>query len=102
MNTEKRVVVGVNRYQAPTPPIEKLQSIEQAEIRKQLNRLLRVRRERDGTDVRLALGRLDQAARDDANTVPAILECVEAYATVGEISDTLREVFGEQHEFTPF
>jgi len=99
---EKRVVVGVNRYQAPTPPIEKLQSIEQAEIRKQLNRLLRVRRERDGTDVRLALGRLDQAARDDANTVPAILECVEAYATVGEISDTLRDVFGEQHEFTPF
>jgi methylmalonyl-CoA mutase N-terminal domain/subunit len=99
---EKRVVVGVNRYRAPTPPIEKLQTIEPEETRKQLDRLSRIRRERDGEAVRSALGRLDAAARGDANTMPAILECVEAYATVGEIADTLRNVFGEQREFTPF
>jgi methylmalonyl-CoA mutase N-terminal domain/subunit len=99
---EERVVVGVNRYQAPTPPIEKLQTIEPEETRKQLDRLSRVRRERDGVAVQSALGRLEEAARGDANTVPSILECVEAYATVGEISDTLRNVFGEQREFTPF
>ena len=99
---EKRVVVGVNRYQATTPPIEKLQAIDPEETRKQLDRLSRVRRERDGAAVRSALGRLDEAARGDANTVPAILECVEAYATVGEISDTLRDVFGEQRELAPF
>ena len=99
---EKRVVVGVNRYQAATPPIAKLQAIDPEETRKQLERLSRVRRERDGAAVRSALGRLDEAARGDANTVPVILECVEAYATVGEISDTLRNVFGEQRELAPF
>ena len=99
---EERVVVGVNRYQAATPPIEKLQAIDPEETRRQLERLSRVRRERDGAAVRSALGRLDEAARGDANTVPVILECVEAYATVGEISDTLRNVFGEQRELAPF
>ena len=41
-------------------------------------------------------------ARGSENTMPAILECVEAYATVGEISDVLRKVFGEQRELSPF
>ena len=98
----ERIVVGVNRYQSPTPPIEKLQTIEPQETKAQLDRLARVRRERDGDSVRSSLRRLEDVARGADNTVPAILECVESYATVGEIADLFRGVFGEQHEFAPF
>ena len=97
-----RVVVGVNRFQSETPPVEKLQTIDPQETRRQLDRLARVRRDRDGPQAEAALARLEIVARGSENTVPAILECVEAYATVGEISDVLRGVFGEQQEFTPF
>ena len=97
-----RVVVGVNRYQAPTPPIEKVQTIDPEETKNQLDRLARVRRERDDSTVKTALSRLEGVARGTDNTVPAVLECVEAYATVGEIADVFRGVFGEQQQFTPF
>ena len=99
---EERIVVGVNRYQAPTPPIAKVQSIEPEQTQSQLRRLARVRSERDGSRVEASLARLEEVARSSENTVPAILECVEAYATVGEIADVFRGVFGEQREFTPF
>ena len=99
---EDRIVVGVNRYHAPTPPIRKLQSIDPEETRKQVERVKRVRNERDNANVEATLGRLREVASGTDNTVPAILECVEAYATVGEIADVFREVFGEQGEFTPF
>ncbi len=93
-----RVVVGVNEYRAEEPPIEKLQTIDPEETRRQVDGVARVRRERDGDAARATLARLDDVARGQANTVPAIIECVEAYATVGEIADTLRGVFGEQRE----
>ena len=99
---DKRIVVGVNRFQTPTPPIESLQTIDPEETRRQLDRLARVRKERDDSSVEAALRRLEGVARGTENTVPAILECVEAYATVGEIADVFRGVFGEQREFTPF
>ena len=99
---DERIVVGVNRYQGETPPIEKLQTISPEETRRQLQRLAGVRNERDGTAVDATLRRLEAVARGTDNTMPAILECVEAYATLGEISDALRNVFGEQTEFTPF
>ena len=97
----ERIVVGVNRYQATTPPIEKLQTINAQETRNQLDRLARVKRERDAPSVQSTLRRLEDVAKGSENTVPAILECVEAYATVGEISDVFRKTFGE-HEVSPF
>ena len=60
--------------------------------------MVRVRRERDGEAARTALERLGDTARSSENTVEAIIECVEAYATVGEIADVFRGVFGEQRE----
>ena len=98
----KRTVVGVNRYHSPTPPIEKLQTIDPEQTRRQLERVERVRSERDSASVERVLGRLRDVAAGQENTVPAVLECVEAYATVGEIADVLRGVFGEQREFSPF
>ena len=95
-----RVIVGVNRYRTEEPPIGKLQTIDPDQTRKQIEGVKRVRRERDGSSASAALGRLRDVAAGDDNTVPAILECVEAYATVGEIADVLRGVFGEQQELT--
>ena len=102
VESQERTVVGVNRFQSPTPPIEKLQTIDQAETRKQLERLATVKQDRDDTAANAALTRLEDVARGTDNTMPSILECVEAYATVGEISDVFRKVFGEQREISPF
>ncbi len=98
----ERVVVGVNAYRSEAPPIEDIQRIDPEQTRRQLARLGRVRSERDGESLGHALGHLKQVAESGGNTVPAILQAVEAYATVGEISDTFRSVFGEQREFAPF
>ena len=98
----ERVVVGVNAYRSEAPPIEDIQRIDPEQTRRQLARLGRVRSERDGELLGHALGQLKQVAESGGNTVPAILQAVEAYATVGEISDTFRSVFGEQREFAPF
>ena len=98
----ERVVVGVNAYRSEAPPIEDIQRIDPEQTRRQLARLRRVRNERDGELLDQALGHLKEVAESGGNTVPAILQAVEAYATVGEISDTFRSVFGEQREFAPF
>ena len=97
-----RVIVGVNRYNTEEPPVEGLMRVDEEAARQQIARLERLRRERDGAASQSALTRLADAARSDANTVPAILECVEAYCTLGEMSGVLREAFGEQEELAAF
>ena len=94
-----RIIVGVNEYQVPTPPIEKLQTIDPKETKAQLKRLSKIRETRDDSKVQNNLNKLKDVAISEANTIPIILECVESYATVREISNVLREVFGEQQEF---
>ena len=93
-----RIVVGVNEYISDNPPIGKLQAIDTFEVQKQIDRVKRVRSERDGGLVKTTISRLESVARSDENTMPAILECVESYATIGEIADVFRKVFGEQLE----
>jgi methylmalonyl-CoA mutase N-terminal domain/subunit len=94
----EEVVVGVNRFavagEAPTPA----QVIDPASERDQVARLARVRAERDGGRAAETLREVEQVARSTENLMPAILAAVEAYATVGEISDALRRVFGEYEE----
>ena len=102
MEKGERIVVGVNRYQNPTPPIADLQKIDKKQTQRQISRLQRLRRERDNDKAKATLSRLLGVARGQENTMPAILECVESYATLGEICDVFRSVFGEQGEFTPF
>ena len=66
----------------------------EAEAR-QVERVRRVREDRDGAAATAALDRLEQAAGEDANLLPRILDCVRQRATLGEISDRLRSVWGE-------
>ena len=102
VESEERVVVGINKYQSPTPPIEKLQAISKEETERQLSRLAKIRSDRNTEKTAKSLAALRHAAESGTNTMPAIISCAEAYATVGEISDVLRHVFGEQGEFVTF
>ena len=97
-----RIIVGVNRYSTDEPPVEGLMRVDEEAARQQVARLERLRRERDGGAAQAALGRLETIAGSEDNTVPAILECVEAHCTLGEISGVLRNVFGEQEELAAF
>jgi methylmalonyl-CoA mutase N-terminal domain/subunit len=63
-----------------------------------VERLVKLRARRDTARVEATLRAVEETARTDRNLLPAILEAVKAYATVGEISDTLRRVFGEYRE----
>ena len=93
---DDRIVVGVNKFTTETPPIQQFQRIDPEAVQKQIARVQRVRHERDEAVTAAALQRLRAIAVGIDNTVPAILECVESYATVGEIADVFRSVFGEQ------
>ena len=97
-----RTIVGVNKYVGDSPPIEGLLRVDSEAARSQIERLQRLRRERDDTPVRAALSRLADAAKGNDNTVPAILECVESYCTLGEICEVFRGVFGEQEGVAVF
>jgi methylmalonyl-CoA mutase N-terminal domain/subunit len=102
VDSNSRIIVGVNRYVTETPPIEDLLRVDPEAARHQIARLQRLRKERDDTHVQAALARLEEVARSHDNTVPAILECVESYCTLGEICQVFRNVFGEQREMAAF
>ncbi|MDE0824014.1 MAG: methylmalonyl-CoA mutase family protein [Dehalococcoidia bacterium] len=91
-----RTIVGVNRFTTEEVPIEGLMRVNEEAAKTQIGRLEKLRNGRDDTKVKAALERLEQVAKTDDNTVPAILECVESYCTLGEISQVFRGVFGEQ------
>ena len=94
----EQVIVGVNRFaQAEEAAVPTLRIDPEVE-RSQVERLRALRARRDAARARAMVVRVEEAARSEANLLPAILEAVEAYATVGEISDALRRVFGEYRE----
>ena len=98
----RRTVVGVNKFVSPYPRITNLVRLDPVVAQEQKERLAQVKQNRDNAKVGSALRRLEEAAQGTENTMPVLLECVEAYATVGEMSDMLRGVFGEQKEFLVF
>jgi methylmalonyl-CoA mutase N-terminal domain/subunit len=92
------VIVGVNDFvQQDEKPIEILY-IDDSASDTQLARLAQLKRTRDNDRVQRTLDALKTAARGRANTMPPLLDCVRAYATVGEMCDALREVWGEYEE----
>jgi methylmalonyl-CoA mutase N-terminal domain/subunit len=93
----ERVVVGVNRFEDPEErPIE-LQRIGEAEVARQVERVRALRETRDGAAVERALDAVEAAARGSENLLPPLREALRARATLGEVSDVLRGVFGEYH-----
>jgi methylmalonyl-CoA mutase N-terminal domain/subunit len=95
----KEVMVGVNKYTEKEEQPLNILKISKAAQKQQLDRIKAVRKSRDENDVRNALDQLEEAMRkDDVNTMPYILKAVEAYATIEEISNVGRKVFGTWKE----
>jgi methylmalonyl-CoA mutase N-terminal domain/subunit len=93
----ERVIVGVNSFQDDDGRVLELQRIGEEEAAGQVERLRALRASRDGTAVDHALAEVEDAARGDANLLPPMREALRARATLGEVSDVLRTVFGEYH-----
>jgi methylmalonyl-CoA mutase N-terminal domain/subunit len=93
----ERVIVGVNRFQSEDRPIEVLQ-IDETSAQRQRAKLAALRKRRSDQQVRKALDAIQRAAEGTENLMPALLDAVRAYATVGEICDALRAVFGTYQE----
>jgi methylmalonyl-CoA mutase N-terminal domain/subunit len=94
----RTVVVGVNRFATQDPSSIEVLQIDPEIERRQAARVRAVRAARDAADWGAALERVRQAAADGTNLVPHVVQAVEARATVGEIADALRAVFGEHKE----
>jgi methylmalonyl-CoA mutase N-terminal domain/subunit len=90
-----RVVVGVNRFREPEEQPVELQRIDEAEVRAQVEGLRALRAERDDREVERALVELERVARETENLLVPMREALGARATLGEVSDVLRSVFGE-------
>jgi methylmalonyl-CoA mutase N-terminal domain/subunit len=90
-----RVVVGVNKYQMDETLSFKLTKADPEEEKRQIEKVKRLRKERDNKKVETALKEVKEAAIEGVNLVPSILAAAKAYATIGEICDVLRRVYGE-------
>src|SRR5882757_3043449 len=98
VETREQVVVGMNDFVASEERGIPTLRIDSEIERNQVQRLQALRAKRDSSKTTAALSELERRARTSENLLPAILAAVEAYATVGEISDALRRVYGEYHE----
>jgi methylmalonyl-CoA mutase, N-terminal domain len=95
LNDGERVVVGVNKYRDEDEPQPEYFKVDQTMAEQQRRKLERLRDERDSAVAEKALAALRAAAEGEQNLMPAIIEAVHAYCTLGEICGAMREVFGE-------
>lgn len=97
---QKRIIVGVNRFKVEEPVEVEILKVDPEIEKKQIERLNEIRSRRDAGKVKDALERLKDAAGSEENLIPYLIEAVREYATIGEICDVLRDVFGEYRELT--
>jgi len=97
VDRREKIIVGVNDFVTEEQPIEILQ-IDETVAKRQADRLKQLRAERSNDNVQCCLRALQKAASRDENTMPPLLDAVKAYATLGEICDSLRAVFGTYEE----
>jgi methylmalonyl-CoA mutase N-terminal domain/subunit len=98
IETNQRTLVGVNEFQVKEEPLKDILRIPPHVERYQKENLAKIKTERDNGKVKERLALLKKVAQGTDNIMPPILDAVRSYATLGEISDTLREVFGEYKE----
>jgi methylmalonyl-CoA mutase N-terminal domain/subunit len=99
VDEKKRTIVGLNEYsiEGEECPIELLKIRPKIE-REQVERLQKLKRERNNKKVKEALEKLHDSAEKDENLMPVIIDAVKAYTTLGEITEVLRRVYGEYKE----
>ena len=98
VDSGEQVSVGINRFTPQEEPVPKTLEIGIEVEKRQLERLRELKQEKENQKVDEVLDRVRSVARSDENVLPALIEAVKAYATVGEIMYTLRDVFGEYRE----
>jgi len=98
IETEEAIVVGVNRFQSEEESKIKTLRVDPAMEKDQIERVRALRARRHSAATESSLTKLEAAARGTENVLPHMLDCVEAFATVGEISNRLRTVWGEYRE----
>jgi methylmalonyl-CoA mutase N-terminal domain/subunit len=94
---KEKIIVDVNAFEMAHEPISILE-IDESVAKQQLSRLKEIKATRNSLQTKQDLSDLKRAAEDELNLMPYILKCVKSYATLGEIIDTLKEVFGEYEE----
>ena len=95
LEEKKQCVVGVNIFQEKEKHSGKIHKVDEKSVKQQIKNLKKIKKERDAQEVKKKLEILKEAATQNKNIVPSILGAVRVYATVGEISDVLRGIFGE-------
>ena len=95
IDEKEKTIVGVNAFQSEEQVSQELMQVNESIRTEQTQRLNALRKSRDAEAVQHSLRDLHAAAKGTDNVIPHILEAVEAYSTIGEISDVLREVWGE-------
>ena len=99
LEEERAIVVGVNRFTLEHEEHPILLRVDPEVGKRQAAKLAALRQRRDNERVQHALTALERGAAGSDNLMPLIIDAVEAYATLGEVSDAMRRVFGEQREF---
>jgi methylmalonyl-CoA mutase, N-terminal domain len=97
VDKKEKIIVGVNDFVSDEKPLETL-LIDETVAQRQVERLRKLRAERSGEEVTRRLGALRKAAQGTENLMPHIFDAVKAYATLGEICDAMRDVFGTYEE----
>ena len=91
----EKIIVGVNKFQSEEPPPQNVFRVDESIRTHQSEKLKALRAQRDNAKVNALLSSLEAKARGEENLIPTVIEAVENYATLGEIADALRKVFGE-------
>jgi len=102
VDSGEQVVVGVNKFVTGEEYSSGLLELDEGVEKKQIEKLRRLKKERDNARVNHVLNEVRRVAKSDENIMPVLVEAVKVYATVGEITDALRDVFGEYREANIF
>jgi methylmalonyl-CoA mutase N-terminal domain/subunit len=95
IESEEKIIVGVNKYQVKEERFTKLMKIDETIQQLQMDKLIQLKAERNNLLVASLLAKLEEVANSSENLMPTVIACVEAYCTLGEIADVLRKVYGE-------
>ncbi|MFB6186831.1 MAG: methylmalonyl-CoA mutase family protein, partial [Halobacteriaceae archaeon] len=95
IENNERIVVGVNRFEVDEEPEIDIEEVSDEEEQAKIDQLDKIKQQRDDEAVAAKLASVREAAQGDANLMPHIIDAVKEYATVGEICNELRDVFGE-------
>ena len=95
IDSKNRKIVGVNSFEEDIPSEANLQGINQTSVKNQIDGVLALKINRDNGSVQTKLSALQSAANSDDNLMPAIIDCIRAECTLGEVADSLRAQFGE-------